>query len=55
MEMQITSEWLRNKTKTEPDIEIEAGIPTHLLQSIDAFLPADVVPVDAEDKKRTVH
>lgn len=54
MEMQITPEWLRNKTNTEPDIEIEAGMPTHLLQSIDAFLPADVVPEDTADKKRTV-
>lgn len=54
MEMLVTPKWLRNKIKTEPDFEIEAGMPTHLLQSIDAFLPADVVPVSAEGEERTL-
>lgn len=54
MEMLVTPEWLRNKTKTEPDIDIEAGMPTHLLRGIDAFLPPDVVPVSAENEERSL-
>ena len=48
MEMLVTPEWLRNKIKTEPDVDIEAGMPTDVLQSIEAFLPPDVIPVSAE-------
>ena len=54
MEMLVTPEWLRNKTNTEPDIDIEAGIPTQLLRGIDAFLPPGVVPVSVEDIDRAL-
>lgn len=53
MEMQITPDWLRKKIETEPELEIEAGIPTFLLQNLDAFLPKDVVPVEGEGSQQT--
>lgn len=52
MEMLITPEWLRNKTKTEPDLDFDAGVPTELLQSMDMFLPPNVAGADTANEKR---
>ncbi len=54
MEMLVTPEWLRNKIKTEPDLDFEAGVPVHLLQSIDMFLPPNVIDAKLFDEKRVV-
>jgi|GEM_PF-1049720 len=54
MEMLITPTWLRNKIQKEPDIDFDAGMPVHLLQSIDMFLPPDVVADNPADEQRTL-
>ena len=54
MEMLITPAWLRNKTKMEPDIDFDAGMPVHLLHSIDMFLPPDITAAYPVDEKRTL-
>ena len=55
MKMLITPAWLRNKTKMEPDIDFDAGMPVHLLHSIDVFLPPDNSAAYPEEEKRTLH
>ena len=54
MEMLITPKWLRTKTKMEPDIDFDAGMPAHILQSIDMFLPPDIAAADPVDEQRTM-
>ncbi len=54
MEMRITPEWLRNKINKEPDLDFEAGTPIDLLQSIDMFLPSNIVRSKPVDEKRNL-
>ena len=52
MKMLISPDWLRNKIKTEPDSDFEAGMPVHALSSIDMFLPPNVVPIVPKNEER---
>lgn len=52
MEMLITPTWLHSKFETEPDVDFDAGMPVHLLQSIDMFLPSGVAVVEPVDEER---
>ncbi len=54
MEMLITPTWLRSKFETEPDVDFDAGMPVHLLQSIDMFLPSDVAVAEPVDEERVL-
>jgi transcriptional regulator with XRE-family HTH domain len=52
MEMLITPDWLRNKNKTEPELEVEAGFPVEHLSNLAMFLPPDVVDDASPNKER---
>jgi len=42
MEMLISQDWLRRRIETDPDLDVEAGLPIGVLESIGMFLPADL-------------
>lgn len=46
MEMLISQDWLRRHTQTDPDIDIEAGPPLFLFESIGMFLPTELAKPD---------
>lgn len=52
MEMLITPDWLRNKIKTEPDVEIEAGFAVEHLPNLTMFLPPNVVEDESSTNER---
>jgi transcriptional regulator with XRE-family HTH domain len=46
MKMLITPDWLRKRIENDPDIEVEAGGPAALLESLGMFIPGDLAPAD---------
>lgn len=42
MEMLISQDWLRRRIETDPDLDVEAGLPIGVLESIGMFLPAEL-------------
>jgi transcriptional regulator with XRE-family HTH domain len=51
MEMLISPDWLRRKVESDPDVDTDAGPSIKLLESIGMFLPADLIPAEAEKDK----
>lgn len=55
MKMLISPAWLRQKIESEPDVDIEVGIPMETLDSLDMFLPnefrTDLAPRNLRDIK----